>query len=54
MTLRADNEDTRSTQELLAVQGQAMDIGGYYAPDLGLGAEAMRPSTTFNEIIDAI
>ena len=40
--------------ELIDVQGTAMDIGGYYAPDRGLGTAAMRPSPTLNAIIDAI
>ena len=39
--------------ELNEVQGVAMDIGGYYVPDLALGAEAMRPSPTLNAIIEA-
>ena len=40
--------------ELLEVQGQPVDIGGYYAPDLEKLAAAMRPSVVFNEIIDSI
>jgi isocitrate dehydrogenase len=40
--------------ELLAVQGSPADIGGYYRPDEQLVAEVMRPSKTFNEIIDSI
>ncbi|MDO5025024.1 MAG: NADP-dependent isocitrate dehydrogenase [Trueperella sp.] len=38
--------------ELLAVQGKPADIGGYYRPDPTLGATVMRPSATFNQIID--
>jgi isocitrate dehydrogenase len=38
--------------ELNSAQGKPMDIGGYYQPDPVLAAKAMRPSTTFNEIID--
>ena len=38
-------------EELNAVQGQAMDIGGYYAPDEALASAAMRPSPKFNEIL---
>ncbi len=49
----ADAEATIS-QELIDVQGVAMDIGGYYAPDRELGAAAMRPSPTLNAIIDGI
>ena len=34
--------------ELNDVQGQAMDIGGYYYPNLELASAAMRPSGTLN------
>ncbi|HEY5954070.1 MAG TPA: NADP-dependent isocitrate dehydrogenase [Terrimicrobiaceae bacterium] len=37
--------------ELLAAQGKAADIGGYYHPDDAKAAAAMRPSATFNEIL---
>ncbi|MBS2211389.1 NADP-dependent isocitrate dehydrogenase [Carboxylicivirga mesophila] len=40
--------------ELNAAQGQAMDVGGYYAPVFELAAKAMRPSTTFNSIIEKL
>jgi isocitrate dehydrogenase len=40
--------------ELLAVQGSPVDIGGYYRPDPAKVVEVMRPSATLNEIIDAI
>lgn len=39
-------------QELIECQGKPMDIGGYYFPDPALAAEAMRPSSTFNQIVD--
>jgi isocitrate dehydrogenase len=38
-------------QELAAVQGSPVDLGGYYRPDPDLTAEAMRPSATLNEAI---
>jgi isocitrate dehydrogenase len=38
--------------ELNSVQGQSVDIGGYYSPDVAKLVEAMRPSSTFNAIID--
>ncbi len=41
-------------EELLAAQGSAVDIGGYYHPDSDKASAAMRPSATFNAIIDAI
>ena len=37
--------------ELLAAQGKAADIGGYYHPDDAKASAAMRPSATFNEIL---
>jgi isocitrate dehydrogenase len=40
--------------ELLGVQGQPADIGGYYAPDAAKATAVMRPSPTFNAAIDAI
>jgi len=46
----AANEDT-IVHELNAVQGQPMDIGGYYAPDEALASAAMRPSQTLNELL---
>jgi len=49
----ADNED-KINAELLAAQGSPVDIGGYYQPDDRLATAAMRPSATFNAIIDSI
>ena len=40
--------------ELLAVQGHPADIGGYYEPSDDLATAAMRPSATFNGILEAI
>jgi len=40
--------------ELLTTQGAPVDLGGYFDPDVELAAKAMRPSATFNGIIDAI
>jgi len=44
--------EAKITQELLAAQGKPVDIGGYYMPDDGKCAAAMRPSATLNAIID--
>ena len=46
----ATNE-TRIVAELNAVQGEAVDIGGYYRPDAGKTARAMRPCDLLNGII---
>lgn len=40
--------------ELLAAQGQPVDLGGYYHPDDAKASKAMRPSATLNAIIDSI
>jgi isocitrate dehydrogenase len=40
--------------ELVAVQGRPVDCGGYYRPDPTLTAREMRPSATFNAIIDGL
>jgi isocitrate dehydrogenase len=39
-------------EELLAAQGQPVDLGGYYMPSMKKASQVMRPSTVFNEIID--
>ena len=49
----AENEAV-ITKELLAAQGKPVYIGGYYHPDDALVEKAMRPSATFNAIIDAM
>ncbi len=49
----ADNEDAISA-ELLAAQGSAVDIGGYYRPDEDRASSAMRPSATLNKIVASI
>ena len=40
--------------ELSAGAGKPADIGGYYAPDAEKTAQAMRPSTALNAVIDAL
>ncbi|WP_327683568.1 NADP-dependent isocitrate dehydrogenase [Kitasatospora sp. NBC_00458] len=37
--------------ELVAVQGAPVELGGYYQPDPAKAAAAMRPSKTFNEAL---
>jgi isocitrate dehydrogenase len=48
----ADNEDT-IVSELAEVQGDSVDIGGYYYPDWEKTAAVMRPSKTLNETLEA-
>ncbi|GAA4891621.1 NADP-dependent isocitrate dehydrogenase [Streptomyces coeruleoprunus] len=40
--------------ELIAVQGEPADIGGYYQPDPEKAAAVMRPSQTLNQAIAAL
>ncbi|HNV14911.1 MAG TPA: NADP-dependent isocitrate dehydrogenase [Dermatophilaceae bacterium] len=47
------NESTIN-EELLAVQGKPVDMGGYYRPDTAKTGAAMRPSATLNAVIDAL
>jgi isocitrate dehydrogenase len=48
----AKNEE-KIVDELNSVQGDAVDIGGYYRPDLEKVTAAMRPSQTLNEALAA-
>jgi len=48
-----ENED-KIMEELLAVAGNAQDVGGYFHPNDEMASKAMRPSVTLNEIIDSI
>ncbi|MCA9016114.1 MAG: NADP-dependent isocitrate dehydrogenase, partial [Planctomycetaceae bacterium] len=40
--------------ELNTVQGHTIDIGGYYRPDPVKTSDAMRPSATFNQILQRL
>jgi isocitrate dehydrogenase len=46
----AEAED-KIVEELNAVQGSPVEVGGYYRPDLERVADAMRPSQTFNDAL---
>ena len=48
-----DNEET-ILQELLDVQGSPADLGGYYWVDEAMTTKVMRPSETFNRIVDEL
>lgn len=50
---KLEENECRITEELLAAQGEPVELGGYYATDPDLTVRAMRPSGTFNVIIDA-
>jgi isocitrate dehydrogenase len=46
--------ESKISEELIAAQGKPQDVGGYYHPDAEKAYAAMRPSGTFNAIIDGI
>jgi len=48
-----ENED-KITEELLAVQGKPVDLGGYYKTNFEMATKAMRPSPTFNAAIETL
>jgi isocitrate dehydrogenase len=49
----ADNEE-KIIEELNAVQGQSVDIGGYYLADAEKTKAVMRPSETFNSVLASV
>jgi isocitrate dehydrogenase len=49
----AENE-SKINEELMAAQGSPVDLGGYYQPDFEKASKAMRPSATFNRILDSL
>ncbi|MEV5277960.1 NADP-dependent isocitrate dehydrogenase [Streptomyces sp. NPDC051994] len=49
-TTLSEQEQT-IVDELIAVQGSPVDIGGYYQPDAAKASAVMRPSKTFNQAI---
>lgn len=48
----AENEDA-IVSEMNEVQGSQVDIGGYYYPDPEKAAAVMRPSKTFNAVLES-
>jgi isocitrate dehydrogenase len=46
--------EAKIVAELLAVQGQKADVGGYYKPDNAKADAALRPSATLNGILAGV
>ena len=46
--------EAKIVEELIAVQGKPVDIGGYYQPDLAKLQTAMRPSATLNAALASL
>ena len=51
---RLSADEARIVEELNSVQGQPVDIGGYYKPDMAKTSAVMRPSATFNAALDSL
>jgi isocitrate dehydrogenase len=49
-----EENEAKINEELLAAQGAPVDLGGYYLPDAEITSKVMRPSPTFNAIIDGM
>jgi isocitrate dehydrogenase len=49
-----ERNEARIVAELNGVQGNPVEVGGYYRPDPQLAGAAMRPSATLNAIVNAI
>jgi isocitrate dehydrogenase len=47
-------KEEQIVQELLAVSGKPVNIGGYYRPNPALTSAAMRPSATFNKALESL
>jgi isocitrate dehydrogenase len=54
LAVALESNEAKIVDELNTVQGVAMDIGGYYRPDLEKAQAAMRPSATFNAALAAL
>lgn len=48
------SNEQKINDELIAVQGSPVDLGGYYQPDDDKASPVMRPSATFNEALAAL
>ena len=48
------DQEAKINEELIAAQGKAQEIGGYYYPNDELAAKAMRPSETLNAAIASL
>ena len=46
--------ESKINSELIGAQGKVQNIGGYYQPNPELTSQAMRPSVSFNSILDSI
>jgi isocitrate dehydrogenase len=46
--------EKKIVDELISAQGKPVDIGGYYQPDDKKASAALRPSATFNSVLNTL
>jgi isocitrate dehydrogenase len=51
---RLEADEEKIVAELNGVQGESVDLGGYYFPDRDKAGAVMRPSATFNAALDEL
>ena len=49
-----EENESAIVEELNSVQGNPVDLGGYYQPKDNIAATAMRPSNLLNSIVESI
>jgi len=49
-----EENEAKIVEELIECQGSAVDIGGYYHPDMAKVEASMRPSKTFNDALESM
>ncbi len=54
ISMQLSANEHKILEELNTIQGQSVDLGGYYLPNDSLANKAMRASDTFNAIITSI
>ena len=54
LAARLKENETKINEELLAAQGEPVDLGGYYQPNTELATRAMCPSPTLNDALAAV
>jgi isocitrate dehydrogenase len=54
VVIQIEEQRENIIEQLCSAQGEALDLGGYYHPDISVVTKVMRPSAALNAIIDAI
>ena len=54
IAMELKENEMKILDELSGAQGNIVDMGGYFQPDLQKVKMAMRPSATFNDILNKL